>query len=278
MPFVHGTHCRSAVALPATDCPQPAAHVCHAMQLSLPAIENVPPAHAVHELLCASDQRPAAHCRHEPPPAAAAVPAAHGTATAPPLHALPAGHGPHWRLADTVGAASSTCTALHASTAPHASPLLYAEYVESATHAAQLRSAVDEPGTDSPSPAGQSRHGVHDVEAAPEKVPLAHASHDPASLAACVPAEHATQVADPAAAAYPSSHCTQTPVPWPAAYPAPHCTITALPLQACPLGHAPHTRFDDCDGADSSYWLTALHCSTARHTLSLIDVGAACVY
>ena len=109
-PATHGSHVRSVVDVPAVFCPWPAAHVRHAVQASalpLPGAENVPPAHAVHEALCAAAQYPAAHCVQLPLPAGELEPAAHGKAVALPLHEWPAGHGPHVRSDDTVGAAVS---------------------------------------------------------------------------------------------------------------------------------------------------------------------------
>ena len=58
-PATHGSHVRSVADVPAVFWPWPAAHVRHVVQASalpLPAAENVPPAHAVHDALFAAAQ------------------------------------------------------------------------------------------------------------------------------------------------------------------------------------------------------------------------------
>ena len=137
-PTTHGAHWRSAAAEPSADLPSPTAHLAHTAQLSV----------AMVLALTLALKVPKAHAVHTTSLLALAAVVVN----------VPAAHG--------------------ALTATHASPLSSVEYVEPATHAAHWRSAVAEPATDMPCPAGHVVHAAHaSLPAVALNVPSGHALH-----------------------------------------------------------------------------------------------------
>ena len=130
-----------------------------------------------------------------------------------PSHEWPAPHATQERSASAAGARDSRSSAAHSLTGAHAAPLVAAEKVSPATHAAHVRSRVDEPSTTTPEPDAHERHAWHDALSAPEKRPAAHAVHAAPPAAAYCPALHLAHDAPPAAAAEPAAHAVHEPAP-----------------------------------------------------------------
>ena len=101
---------------------------------------------------------------------------------------VPGAQSAHVRSLDAVAAAVVKLPAAHcALTGTHVLPPSVDVYVTPASHAAHWRSAVAEPGTDTPSPAAHVVHGEHALRPGEAvKVPCAHSVHTRSLVAVAV--------------------------------------------------------------------------------------------
>ena len=161
-------------------------------------------------------------------------------------------------------------------TGKHAFSSSCAENVCPETQGVHAWSVVLEPAADKPSPAGHVCHGSHDaLPPLAANCPGGHEVQLRLPVAEKVPAGQSAQASLPDTAARPALHSVHTPLPSAAAWPAWHTMIRGVPSQEWPPGHALQTRSDVCVGNVASYSARVSHRFVARHTRSLVPVGAA---